>query len=639
MSDSRTQQNEPRVVAPASEASMAPDHDGLTAADARPAPGARKLPESQPTDAARSDLFDTALRLEAQGEFEQALAVYETILAAQPRNTRALYQSCLCLLSLARPENAVARLRETIAIEPCAPLAHVMLGIALRRLGQLHEAIAGMDRAIEVDPRCFIAWIERGITQIALECPHDALSSFDKAIAIDPASLSAISHRGEALRLLDQIDQAMACYDHVLAVDPNHMNAILGRASTLSQARRNIEALQGIERALSIDSGNKHALNNRGNLLVALRHPGEALKSFEQALAIDPGFIAAWINMANALEALGRRTEAKAASDRAVALGPESPAARWNAALLDLRAGSYESGWERYQVRWLMNRFGTPRHRHLKLWLGHEDLRGKRIVLWQEQGLGDTIQFSRYAIMVAALGAAVVLEVQPALKRLMAESFKGMAYVIGSDERAPECDFATPLMSLPLAFATAEDTIPFAPRYLKTDPTRVQSWAARLGGLKGRLRIGLACTGNPKHKGDLERSIDLATLASLTEFGDLFIVQKDMRADDHATLAAHPEIVHFGEALTDFAETAALVDNLDLVITVDTSLAHLSGALGKPVWVLLPAVPDWRWQHDRTDSPWYPSARLFRQGIGEGWGHVVQRVREALEAFEAPARV
>ncbi|HTJ91836.1 MAG TPA: tetratricopeptide repeat-containing glycosyltransferase family protein [Pararobbsia sp.] len=634
MSDSRTQPTEPRVVALTSDAITRPDHNDPAALKARPAPDMTPLPQRQPTDALRSEMLDKALRLEAQGEFAQALELYDTMLTRQPLDAPVLYQSGLCLLSMALPERAADRLRESVAVEPHAPPAHVMLGVTLKALGRLHESIACMDRAIEVDPRCFSAWVERGVTQIALERPHDALSSFDKAIAIEPASLSAISYRGEALRLVDQIDQALACFDHVLAVDADHVISLLGRAATLSQARRNAEALEYLERALSIDPANMHALNNRGNVFVSLHRYEDALTSFEQALTINNGLVAAWINLANTLEALGRHDEAKAASDRALALGPESPAAHWNAALLDLRAGRYETGWERYQVRWLMSRFGTPRHRHLTLWLGKDDLRGKRIVLWQEQGFGDTIQFCRYAIMVAALGAAVVLEVQPALKRLIAESFKGIAHVVGSDEAVPACDFATPLMSLPLAFETTANTIPFLPRYLKTDPARVQSWAARLGPSRGKLRIGLACAGNPKHKGDLDRSIDLGVLASLTEVGDLFIVQKDMRAGDHATLAAHPEIVHFDDALTDFAETAALVDNLDLVISVDTSLAHLAGALGKPVWILLPALADWRWQRDRDDSPWYPSARLFRQRIGEGWGEVIDRVRGALAALE-----
>ncbi|WP_413197093.1 tetratricopeptide repeat protein [Pararobbsia alpina] len=574
------------------------------------------------------------MNLRFEGKFDEASALYESLHARAPRDAHVLYESGLCLLSMGKTADAEARFRESVEIAPQAPPAHVMLGLALKTRGRLHDAIAAFDRALEFDPQYFQAWMERGLAFGALDRVNDAIASFDKAIAIEPTSLTAIGHRGDALRRAGQIDQALACFDHVLTSDPDDTVALLGRGAALSNVRRNAEALECIEPVLSLQPHNVHALNNRGNVLVNLHRYEEAIQSFERVLELDPTYIAAWINIANVLATLNRYDDAKAASDRALTLGPESPAAHWNAALIDLRAGRYDSGWERYEVRWLMTGFGAPKHRNIKQWLGKDDLKGKRIVLWHEQGLGDTIQFCRYAIMVAALGASVVLEVQPALKPLIAESFKGVAQVIGTGEAGPFCDYSTSLMSLPLAFETRAESIPFAPRYLKANPARVQAWSERLGPSQGKLRIGLACTGNPKHKGDLERSIDLGMLASISRYGELYIVQKDARQGDRATLAARPEIVHFGDALTDFGETAALVENLDVVISVDTSLAHLAGALGKPVWILLPTHADWRWQLERDDSPWYPSARLFRQRTAGAWDEVVARVCEALEGLK-----
>lgn len=601
----------------------------------QPPPSSDALTDAATLPALPPDALDQALRLHMAGEVGRANTLYDAILARTPRNADVLHLSGLCLLTAGEPARAADRLRESVDIAPHQPAAHVGLGRALKALGQIDEAMACFDRAMSADPRYFAAWMERGIALVELDRVHEGLADFDRAIALEPTNPGALSNRGDALRRLRRFDESLACFDHALAIDPVNIDVLLNRSAALRDARRNAEALECVERILSVDPDNVPALNNQGNAQVNLRRYQEAVRSFERAIELDPGFIAAWINLANALVTLGRHDDAKAASDHALSLAPNSPAAHWNAALLDLRAGRYATGWERYQVRWLMSGFGSRRHTHLPLWLGKEDLRGKRIVLWQEQGLGDTIQFCRYAIMVASLGAAVVLEVQPSLKALMAQSLRGIAQVIATGEPGPHCDFATPLMSLPLAFETDANTIPFAPSYLRADEARVRVWAERLGPANGRCRIGLAYTGNPKHKGDAERSLDLGMLASLTSEADFCVVQKDARPGDQATLDAHPEIRHFGSMLGDFSETAALVANLDLVISVDTSLAHLAGALGKPVWILLPKHADWRWQLERDDSPWYPSAKLFRQRKAGGWDDVVTRVREALGVFSA----
>ena len=579
--------------------------------------------------------IDEALRLHMAGEIEQALALYEAILAESPDDANVMQLSGLCLIQMGQAERAAERLRASLGIDPHQPSVHVKLGMALKVLGQFDDALDCFDRALAADPRHFDAWMERGIVLVMLERPREALGCFDHAIAVVPTNVGALSNRGDTLRRLSRYEEAFACFDHALAIDPLNIDVLLNRSVTLRETRRNAESLECLQRILSIDPVNVPALNNRGNALVNLRRHEQAVQSFERVLKLDPVFVPAWINLANVLTTLGRHDEARAASDHAISLAPHSPAAHWNAALLDLRAGRFDTGWQRYEVRWKMAKFSTRRYQHLPTWLGKEDLRGKRIVLWQEQGLGDTLQFCRYAIMVAALGATVVLEVQASLKSLIAYSFQGIAHVITAHERAPECDYATPFMSLPLAFSTTANSIPFAPSYLKADPARVSQWRDTLGARTRKLRVGLAYTGNPRHRGDLDRSIDLGALASLERYAELIVVQKDARPGDQPTLAAHPAIRHFGPMLTDFSDTAALVANLDLVISVDTSLSHLAGALGKPVWVLLPAHGDWRWLRDRDDSPWYPTARLFRQRTNGDWDDVVQRVEQALEEMGA----
>jgi hypothetical protein len=274
--------------------------------------------------------------------------------------------------------------------------------------------------------------------------------------------------------------------------------------------------------------------------------------------------------------------------------------------------------------------FESRRHAHLPAWLGAVDIRGKRVLLWHEQGLGDTLQFCRYAVMVAALGALVVCEVQPSLKSLLATSLRHVALVVATGEPVPPCDYATPLMSLPLAFGTDSGSIPYAPAYLGADPARVAAWEKQLAPRRHPLRIGLTLSGNRAHKRDRTRSLEASRLAPLAGMADCLIVQKELREADASFLARSSDMRHVGDELGDFGDTAALIANLDLVISVDTSVAHLAAAMGKPVWLLLAVDADWRWQMERQDSPWYPTMRLFRQTEAGDWGELIERLALAL---------
>ncbi len=266
-------------------------------------------------------------------------------------------------------------------------------------------------------------------------------------------------------------------------------------------------------------------------------------------------------------------------------------------------------------------------------WFGAEPIRGKTILLHAEQGLGDTLQFVRYVSRVAAQGARVVLEVQPALKDLIS-GIEGPAEVIARGEDLPEFDIHCPLLSLPLAFGTRLDTIPADIPYLTVPPDRITAWSSHLE-RSALHRVGLAWSGGRTHRNDHNRSIALTHLAPL--FADPQIqfvsLQQELRDGDLEILQANPQIVHFGDELHDFADTAAVVSELDVVISVDTSVAHLAGALGKPVWILLPFAPDWRWLLDRKDSPWYPTARLFRQPKIADWDGVIECVRQELSVI------
>jgi tetratricopeptide (TPR) repeat protein len=585
-------------------------------------------------------ILHEAIGLHMQGQFERAAALYEKLLEDEPRNAEVLHLLGLCLHARGETARAVALLNRSIELDPRQAPAHASLGRALKDMGRTDEAIASFDRAIAASPDAVDAWIERGNTLTSMGRIHESLASFDAALAIDPGHAGAMNNRGAALRELGRYDDALTCLRHASEIDPDNADILLNLSTALRNRGLDEESIACVDRILARDPDHAPALNNRANALANLRRHDEALPVLDKALAIAPDLASAWVNRGNVLAALHRHDDARASLQRALAITPDSAATRWNASLLELLLGQFSSGWQLYESRWAMPAFESKRHTHLPVWLGETDLRNKRIVLWHEQGFGDTLQFCRYAIMVAALGAAVVLEVQPALKTLLARSLRGIALVIATGEAVPACDFATPLMSLPRAFGTQPGTIPFVPVYLTADPVGMAGWARRLGPRRHGLRIGMTFSGNATHKNDRERSLPATEfaplLASQSDIAEWFIIQKGLRNADEQACSRLPDVHYVGDELKDFDDTAALIAHLDLVISADTAVAHLAGAQGKPAWIALPANPDWRWQLERTDSPWYPHTRLFRQSRPGDWPQVVKDIAQALTTFTPP---
>jgi hypothetical protein len=354
---------------------------------------------------------------------------------------------------------------------------------------------------------------------------------------------------------------------------------------------------------------------------------------------IRPDLPESFSDLGVALAGLKRSREAASYYDKAINLDPEYAEAHWNKSLLFLLMGDFDSGWKSYEWRWkipgLMRDladFSQP------LWLGQaefggiEGLAGKTILVHSEQGLGDTIQFARYLLLLAENGARVVFELPAALFGAL-RGVTGVNDFVVRGQTLPAADFHCPLLSLPLAFKTTLESIPSPGPYLKADALKVKQWSERLG-LKSSPRIGLVWSGNAQHKNDHNRSIPLELLLSrLPERFDWVSLQRELREDDQRVLELHPHIRHFGDELEDFTDTAALCEQMDLVISVDTSVAHLSGALGRPTWVLLPHVPDWRWLLDRDDSPWYRCMKLYRQPAPGNWGSVMAQVAYSLNQY------
>jgi len=494
------------------------------------------------------------------------------------------------------------------------------------------EAFRHMTAAVAARPGSADARIHLGHVLRALKRDADALASFDKALAIDPASIDALGNRGDVLLALRRPAEALACFDQILAASPGHAEARANRGAALAALGRHAEALADFDAALAAGP-NPIVFYNRGLALAALGRPAEAVASYDRTLALMASHAAAWSSRGVALQALNRHADAIASFERSIAIAPDFADAHFNNSLALLAIGDYPRGQAEYEWRWKRSGTGHLRHNFVQpLWRGDQPPQGRTILLHAEQGLGDTIQFARYACLLGRAGANVILETHPELKPLLAR-LDGVRSVIARGEARPAHEFHCPLGSLPMAFKTELASVPAEIPYLSADPARVAHWGSRLDAVGGP-RVALVWAGNAAHANDLHRSIPLALLRPLWA-GDAarFVsLQRDLRAGDAETLAAAP-VLALGSELADFDDTAAVLAGCDLLITVDTSVAHLAGAMGRPVWLLLPFSSDWRWTAQDDRSPWYPSVRLYRQPRPDDWDSVVARVAGDLPAL------
>jgi Tfp pilus assembly protein PilF len=473
----------------------------------------------------------------------------------------------------------------------------------------------------------------------------EALDSLRAALALRPDDTDALSNTAAVLSELDRHREALRCCDRALALAPGHLEALRSKARALQALNRPAEALP-IHRAIFIAKPDATGALGVGNARQALGHYEEALAAADDALALEPELTDALVNRGNALRALGRHREALQCYALVIARHPDDVDAHWNEALTRLTLGDFERGWPMYEWRTRGLSDASDRlHPTIPVWRGNEEIAGKTILLHTEQGLGDAIQFIRYAPLVAQRGARVMAVCHRPLARLF-RTVSGVEGVLPGDDvvdpapagsPAPEADYQALLMSLPLAFGTRLDTIPDDVPYVAADPERVEHWQARLVAQGARRNIGLAWRGNPEHPGARNRDCPAELLGPLLAVPDcaFFSLQLDEGAADLAALGSRNQtVVDLAGELGDFHETAAAICALDLVISVDTAVAHLAGALGRNAWLLLSFAADWRWLLDRDDSPWYPSLRLFRQQAPGDWRNLLGRVAEELARLD-----
>lgn len=573
----------------------------------------------------------------AAGNYAEAARCYEQGVLASPGDAALRLNLGFVLLEQSEFAAAAERLHQALALrrpgDECAPHeVQYLLGRAHAGLRQHAEALASFEAALRAQP-AFAEALEEGARSLhALERHADAAEWIRRLLALQPTYFNRLLLATE-LNASERHAEAAALLDALCAEEPANPDATLLRFSALMKLGRHAEALEETDRALALHGRSARLLANRSVPLERLGRFEEALDCIEQALALEPANRDALVNRCTTLTQLLRLPEAIQAGEEALKLLPQDAEIHLALSIALLMHGHLQRGWQEHEWR---RRSAATRGKLLQLedrrqWEG-ESLQGRTIFLHGEQGFGDNIQFMRYVQPIAQQAQSVLLIVPGALESLVARSLPENCRLVPQNSALPPIDFHCPLMTVPTIVGTTESTIPPEVPYLRADPALLPAWRERLG--SGALNVGIAWAGNPKHTNDHNRSMPLASLRQIDAPGCRFVtVQPGLSDADRAQLAAWPNAMDLGSEVRSFDETAALIEALDLVITVDTSIAHLAGALGKPVWLMLAHVPDWRWMLERPDSPWYPSARLYRQPAPRDWASVVDNARRDLLAL------
>ncbi|MDX1948748.1 MAG: tetratricopeptide repeat protein [Pirellulaceae bacterium] len=614
-----------------------------------------------------AEQFAAALQHHRAGELPAAERYYRAILAADPAHADAWHLLGLLCSQVGQHATGVEFIQRAIGLRPNVADYHSNLGIAHQGLRHWPDAVRAGREAVRLRPAFAEAWCnlsnalrEAGDLAAAEDAAREAIrqrpdladahgnlghvfkargrldeaaASFRQAIALRPHFPEALNGLGSVLSSLRQPAEAAQCLEEALRQRPGYPDALNNLSAVLTQLNRLDEAEAACRQALGSRTNQVLAHNNLGNILRAQGRLDEAVQSFRQALALRPDYAEAHSNLGIALRDQGKLDEAIASFRTAIRLKPDLPAARTNLSFALLLVGQFAEGLAEYEWRW---RFppGPPARLAGPQWDG-SPLVGRRILLWAEQGLGDTIHFIRYANIVKHLGGWVIVECQPPLVALLSGK-AGIDELIARGEPLPPFDLQAPLMSVPFILGTTSETIPAEESYLESNPAATQKWNEHFAG-SPTFDIGIAWQGDPTFGGDRERSIRLAEFAPLAAIPGVRLVslQKGFGSEQLAAMNEQFTVTDLGpelDRMAAFHDTAAIMRSIDLVVTSDSAIAHLAGALGVPAWVALPWIPEWRWQLGREDSPWYPSLKLFRQPRAGDWPAVFRRMAEEIRA-------
>jgi tetratricopeptide (TPR) repeat protein len=589
-------------------------------------PAAPAAPAAAPPD--WKSLGNAAL---AAGNLAQARRCYEQGVEADPGQAALRVNLGYVLLEQGHWRGAADQLEQALALGAGdgAHEAHYLLGRARVGAGQAHRALASFEAAALAQPG-FAEPLEEGVRLLHQAQRHAEAADWAKRLFDVRPSVFARLLAANELSLSGRDDEAAEFASAAVAQEPGNLDASALLFNSLFRLGRFPDALAEAQRALALTGPDPGALVNVAAALEKLGRLEEALAHLDRALQLDPSRRDALVNRTGVLTDLLRIPEAVDAARAALRQHPEDADLHWHLAIAHLLLGEFEPGWQESEWRTKSAAYRGPQmDLDAPRWQG-ESLQGRAIFLYGEQGFGDNIQFVRYLPRIAALAATVYLQVPTALEPLM-QGLPPNCRLLSEGDRLPAFDFHCSLMSLPTLLGTRIDSIPAAVPYLRADSGRTRQWRERLP--RDTFNVGIAWSGKTTHVNDHNRSMTLDTFRAIEVPGCRFVtVQPQLRDVDAATLAAWPQALDFGSELRDFADTAALVEALDLVISVDTGVAHLAGALARPLWILLPHAPDWRWMLEREDTPWYPTARLYRQSSARDWAGVLARVRNDLAA-------
>ncbi|WP_221763717.1 tetratricopeptide repeat protein [Methyloradius palustris] len=566
-----------------------------------------------------------------QKNFEAAVDAYQHAIRLKPNFADAHNNLAVARKELGLTELAIESFKNAITFRPDYADAHIALGNILNEQGRFDEAISSYKDALAIRQDVEAAF-KLGNALNALNRFDEALPYYELALSINPDFADAHNSLGVALSEVERFEEAFAAYNKALVIEPDHFIALNNLGNTLIDVGQYDRAIDCFKRLLSINHDFADAYNGWGNALNELEQVEDAIVCYQQALAIKPDYVRAIYNFGVVLARLRKFDEALEQYESALSIQPDFTEAQWNRGLIYLLHGQWLNGWHDYKMRWQLKGATQLPVTSYPQWLGDQSIAGKKLLIQFEQGFGDAIQMLRYVNLLEAQGVECWIQSPPQLSKLVSRSFQG-AHVLEGNVFSEHLDYRIPVMSLPLAMKTfSEAAIPNSTPYLIADSARIGYWKKQLSSASVAT-VGLVWRGNSSHKNDRNRSIALAEYIPLILANPLIqfvTLQQDLAAQERDQLKPHNNVRILDKELIDFDETSAVMSALDLVITVDSAPAHLAGALGKPTWILLCFAGEWRWLHERTDSPWYPSATLFRQSNRGNWTEVITQVNHEL---------
>lgn len=539
-------------------------------------------------------LLQQSQSLQQAGRLKEAALGFEKLQKLYPKFPPILNSLGVLYLQLGKTKEGCTLLEKSLEIDSKQPIAFLNLGVALRSQNKLPEALNVFEKAFKLFPSSFETLNNLGITLNGLSRHHDAINIYQRAIKIKSEVPDAFNNLGVSQLALRQFEDAISSFKEALKLNPNNPEILNNLGFSLFKINKFPESIDCYTQAISLNRVYADAYSNRGLSYQAIHKTNEALSDYEECIKLDP-------NHANGY---------------------------WNKSLLKLLIGDFDEGWALYEWRWKSFAKNAVRYFSKPLWLGQTSIKNKTILIYPEQGYGDFIQFFRYIPLLKNLGAEIIIEARPAIVELISSTHPELN-ILEPGNKLQRFDYQCPIMSLPLALKNHFGGIPSLTPYISVRKEKIRQWSYDLGE-KTITRIGLAWSGSLEHQNDHNRSLSLEELSPILSLPfEFHSLQKEYRSNDLEILKQLPIKTHT-EKLKNFSDTAALIESLDLIISVDTSVAHLAGSLNKKVWIMLPSNPDWRWMLNRSDSLWYPSAKLFRQNKNGDWNNVVKEIADEL---------